>query len=176
MRFDLPSHHARQYDGFAGHVEPREVVPGVGLCVVEVYRLPHRLGEGPARLDRAHDEAQGAARARLYLQHLVPRLQQAAYGGDDGHAGTHRGLVPETVRDHAHELAVLGRAARERSFVGEHEISPAPYTEQIQVEGTAVHGHIDDYPCEAWLGLGAEHVFQRLDAKVGEPAAFLLEA
>src|ERR671910_1143369 len=156
MWFDLPSHQARQDDGFAGHVEPREVVAGIRLCVVEIYRLPHRLGEGPARLDRAHDEAQGAARARLYLQYLVPRLLQAAYGRDDGHAGTDRGLVPETVRDHAHELAVLGRAAGERSFVGEHEISSAPYAKQIQVESTPVHGHVYDHPGEAWLGLRAE--------------------
>src|SRR5919112_444649 len=174
--FDLPSHHARQDDGFAVHVEPREVVPRVGLGVVEIHRLPYRFGEGSAALDRAHDEAQSAARACQYLQNLIPRLQQAAYGRDYGHACPYRGLVPETVRDHAHELAVLGRAARERSFVGEHEISPAPYTEQIQVEGTAVHGHIDDYPCEAWLGLRAEHAFQRLDAKLGEGATFLLEA
>jgi hypothetical protein len=84
--------------------------------------------------------------------------------------------VPETVRDHAHELAVLGRAARERSFVGEHEKSPAPYAKQIQVESTPVHGHVYDHPGEAWLGLRAEHAFQWLDAKLGECAAFLLEA
>src|SRR5215217_8019130 len=175
MWFDLPSHHARQDDGFAGHVEPREVVPWVGLGAVEIDRVPYRLGEGPAALDRAHDETQGAARTRLYLQYFVPRLLQAAYGRDYGHTSTYRGLVPETVWDHAHELAVLGRAARERSFVGEHEISPALYTEQIEVEGAAVHGHVYDYPYEAGLGFEAEHTFQRLDAKLGEPAAFLLE-
>src|SRR5215213_2664652 len=118
MWFDLPSHHARQDDGFAGHVEPREVVPWVRLGVVEIDRLPYRFAEGPAALDRAHDETQGAARARLYLHYLVPRLQQAAYGRDYGHTSTHRGLVPETVRNHAHALAVLGRALRQRSFVG----------------------------------------------------------
>src|SRR5215211_1083673 len=128
MWFDLPSHHARQDDGFAGHVEPREIVAGIWLDVVEIYRLPYRFGEGPTRLDCAHDEAEGAARARLYLQYLVPRLQQAAYSRDYWHAGTYRGLVPETVWDHAHELAILGRAARERSFVGEHEISSAIYS------------------------------------------------
>src|SRR5215211_4590789 len=176
MRFDLPSHHARQDDGFAGHVEPREVVPGVGLGVVQINSFLYRFGEGPAALDRAHDEAKGATRARLYLQYLVPRLQQAAYGRDDGHASTHRGLVPESVWDHSHELAVLGRAARERSFVGEHEISPALYTEHIEVEGTAVHCHVYDYPCEAGLGLRGEHAFQWLDAKLGEPASILLEA
>jgi hypothetical protein len=111
-----------------------------------------------------------------YLQYFVPRLQQAAYSRDDGHAGTNRGLVPETVWDHAHELAVLGRAARERSFVGEHEISPALYAEHIEVEGAAVHGHVYDYPYEAGIRFRAEHAFQRLDAKFGEPAAFLLEA
>src|SRR5919112_5413633 len=176
MRFDLPSHHARQDDGFASHVEPREVVPWVGLGVVQINSFLYRFGEGLAALDRAHDEAKGAARARLYLQYFVPRLQQAAYGRDDGHASTYRGLVPETVWDHTHELAVLGRAARERSFVGEHEISPALYTEHIEVEGAAVHGHVYDYPREAGLGFGAEHAFQWLDAQLGEPASFLLEA
>src|SRR5215210_1194489 len=176
MWFDLPSHHSRQDDGFAGHIEPREVVPGVGFGVVEIDRLLYHFGEGPAALDRAHDEAKGATRARLYLQYLVPRLQQAAYGRDDGHASTHRGLVPESVWDHSHELAVLGRAARERSFVGEHEISPALYTEHIEVEGAAVHGYVDEYPREAWLWFGAEDAFQWLDAKLGEPASFLLEA
>src|SRR5215211_8565033 len=175
MWFDLPSHHAREDDGFAGHVEPREVVAGIWLGVVEIYRLPYRFGEGPAALDRAHDEAQGAARARLYLHYLVPRLQQAANGRDYGHACTHRGFVPETVWDHAHELAVLGRAARERPFVGEHEIGSAPYAEQVEIEGAAVHGHVDDCPREARLGIRAEHTFERLDTELGESAAVLLE-
>src|SRR5215212_8848464 len=165
MWFDLPSHHARQDDGFAGHVEAREVVPWVGLGVVEIDRLPYRFGEGSAALDRAHDETQGAARARLYLQYLVPRLEQASYGRNYGHTSTYRGLVPETVWDHAHELAVLGRAARERSFVGEHEISSTLYAEHIEVEGGAVHGHVYDYPREAGIGLRPEHLTcpRRLD-------------
>src|ERR687890_483251 len=73
--FDLPSHHARQDDGFAGHVEPREVVPRVGLGVVEINRLPYRFGEGPAALDRAHDEAQSAARARSRARLPAARRQ-----------------------------------------------------------------------------------------------------
>src|SRR5215213_466972 len=80
LGFDLPSHHARQDDGFAGHVEAREVVAGVRLGVVEIYSLPHRLGEGPAALDRAHDETESATRARLYLQYLISRLKEALHG------------------------------------------------------------------------------------------------
>src|ERR687889_731296 len=163
MGFDPPSHNSRKDNSLAAHVEPREVVARIWFGVVEIDRLPYRFGEGPAALDRAHDETQGATRARLYLQYFVPRLQQAAYGRDDGHASTHRGLVPETVWDHAHELAVLGRAAREWSFVGKHEISPALYTEHIEVEGAAVPGHVYDYPRVAGLGFGAEHTFQRFD-------------
>ena len=48
--------------------------------------------------------------------------------------------------------------------------------EHIEVESAPVHGHVHDYPREAWLGLRAEHAFQRLDAKLGEGSAFLFDA
>ncbi len=54
-------------------------------------------------------------------------------------------------------------------------MSPAPYTAQVEVEGAAVHGHVDDYARKSRLGLRAEHAFERLYAELSEPAAFLLE-
>src|SRR5829696_7649796 len=176
FRFDLAAHHTGQDDGLPGHVEPREVVAGVRLGIVEVHRLPDRLGEGPASLDRAYDEAQGAARAGLYLQDLVARLQEGIHGGDDGHPGPHRGLVPETVGNDAPELLVLRRAAGERPLVGEDEVGAALDAEEVEIEGAPVHGHVYHGPRETRLGRRAEHAFQRLDAQFGEAAAFLLQA
>src|SRR5215212_1634335 len=151
FRFDLAAHHAGQDDGLSGHVEPREVVAGVGFGVVEVHRLPDRLREGPATLHRAHDEAQGAARAGLYLQDLVARLQESAHGGDDRHPGPYRGLVPEAIGNYPPELLVLRRAAGERPLVREDEVCAATDAEEVEVEGAPVYGHVYHDPRETRL-------------------------
>ena len=61
-----------------------------------------------------------------------------------------------------------GRAPRERPLLESTRYAPPLYAEHVEVEGAPVHGHVHDDPREAWLGLRAEHVFQRLDAELGE--------